>query len=361
MTNIPKVSIVITNAKGKDLLMKALESIKNVSYKNFEVVVVDCLTKNIKEIREKYPFVRLIHFEEDIGASESHNVGVLNISSETKYILFLDNDVVIPPNSINPLIKILEDKRFKNVAILQPLIFDYENKEKIQSAGYLIFANGVSYPLIKKREIAFLCSHNITILKNIFNPHGAAYLIRREVAEKLIKLRIGIYHDFFFISADDMDLGWKVNLMGYHVALTNASRIYHKGNPFIKISGFRLYHEAKNRISAIIMNYELKNILPALFLKFFHDFYISFILHKIIGLRALIRAYYWILKNINLLLIRRKIIQTYLRRINDSILKKKKLILSNSDWIRFFVFHISLNDIKIDTSFYRVVDKQIKK
>ena len=92
----PQVAIVITNVRGTKLLRDCLDSVIKTAYGAFEVVVVDSQTSGITSfLKTKYPNVKVAHFDKDIGAAESHNVGVALAAASPKYVAFLDNDVVM--------------------------------------------------------------------------------------------------------------------------------------------------------------------------------------------------------------------------------------------------------------------------
>ena len=58
---LPKVSVIIINYNGKELLEKCLESLFKVEYDNFEVVVVDnnSTDNTIDFLTKNYPSVIL--------------------------------------------------------------------------------------------------------------------------------------------------------------------------------------------------------------------------------------------------------------------------------------------------------------
>ena len=53
----PKVSIIIVNYNGKELLEKCLESVFKADYKNYEVIIVDnnSTDDTVEFVKDNYP------------------------------------------------------------------------------------------------------------------------------------------------------------------------------------------------------------------------------------------------------------------------------------------------------------------
>jgi cellulose synthase/poly-beta-1,6-N-acetylglucosamine synthase-like glycosyltransferase len=58
----PLVSIIIPNFNGKDFLRECLDSINDLSYRNFEIIVIDnsSIDGSSEMVKKDYPWVRLL-------------------------------------------------------------------------------------------------------------------------------------------------------------------------------------------------------------------------------------------------------------------------------------------------------------
>ncbi|CAM1370227.1 putative Glycosyltransferase [Tenacibaculum litoreum] len=87
------ISVIVPTHNRDNLLGRALGSIKNQTYKNFEVLVVDDIgNESTKELVDSFADGRFqyIHNEEHQGATYSRNLGIKK--SRGNYIVFLDDD-----------------------------------------------------------------------------------------------------------------------------------------------------------------------------------------------------------------------------------------------------------------------------
>ncbi|WP_190284763.1 glycosyltransferase [Bacillus sp. S3] len=100
------VSIIVPIYNVENYLSRCIDSLLNQTYKKVEVILInDGSIDNSGTICDKYAFedsrIKVIH-RENGGLSEARNTGILNATGD--YILFVDSDDYIEPNSIEVLI-----------------------------------------------------------------------------------------------------------------------------------------------------------------------------------------------------------------------------------------------------------------
>jgi glycosyltransferase involved in cell wall biosynthesis len=114
MKSNPLVSIIIPTYNSEKTLAKCLESIKNQTYKNIEIIVVDKNSKDetvkIAKIYEVKVFV--INAKE---RSEQKNFAIKQ--SKGKYIYIVDSDFIIEPEVIEEAVRKCEDKNCDAICV----------------------------------------------------------------------------------------------------------------------------------------------------------------------------------------------------------------------------------------------------
>ena len=72
------VAIIVLNYNKKKDILECLDSIFNLDYNEFEVIVVDNGSSDgsAEEIKTKYPNVHLIESKKNLGASGGRNLGI---------------------------------------------------------------------------------------------------------------------------------------------------------------------------------------------------------------------------------------------------------------------------------------------
>ena len=110
----PLVSIIVPTKNSSEFLGQCLQSIKNQTYKNIELIVVDNnSTDNTKEIARKY--TKLL-FNKGPERSSQKNYGIKK--SEGKYLFFIDSDMELTPTIIKDCVEIIvSSKKIGGVVI----------------------------------------------------------------------------------------------------------------------------------------------------------------------------------------------------------------------------------------------------
>ena len=234
----PKVSVIIVNYNGKKFLEKCLESLCKVNYENFEIIVVDnnSTDGSIELVTKNYTSIILLKLNSNKGFAEPNNIGAKIANG--KYLLFLNNDTIVTPNFISEMVQVIEND--KKIAICQSLLLKPD--ESVDSSGDFIDHLGVVYNSTKKTDE----------IREISSARGASMLIRKDVFDILEG-----FDEKFYVSFEDVDLGWRTWMIGYKVILTPKSVVYHVGGQTIKSKKPEIaFHGFKNQLAMKITNFE---------------------------------------------------------------------------------------------------------
>jgi len=102
------VAIVILSHNKKKDILECLDSIFKLDYIEFEVIVIDNASSDgsVDEIKTKYPNVHLNESKINLGVARGRNLGVryANKKFNYKFLLFLDDDIVIDKNALSEMV-----------------------------------------------------------------------------------------------------------------------------------------------------------------------------------------------------------------------------------------------------------------
>lgn len=131
------VSVIIPTYKRPDFLLRAIESVRNQTYKNIEIFVVDDNGLGTEwQVKTHHLLVDLIqsgaitYITHDVNrnGSAARNTGIT--ASKGSYITFLDDDDVLLPQKIEKQVDILENHKGYDAVYTGFDIFKGEKKLK---------------------------------------------------------------------------------------------------------------------------------------------------------------------------------------------------------------------------------------
>ncbi|MDH3735652.1 MAG: glycosyltransferase family 2 protein [Nitrosopumilus sp.] len=248
--NTPLVSIIIVNYNGKKFLDDCFDTLQKITYSNFEIILIDnnSTDNSIEFIKNRYPSTIIIKLEKNYGFAYPNNVGAKNAKGD--FLLFLNNDTKVHPDFISEMVDVL--KKDSKIAICQSMLLKPDGG--IDSSGDFVDHLGGVYS--SKEQI-----HDI---REILSARGASMMIRKEIFNKLKG-----FDEKFFVSFEDVDLGWRAWIFGYKVVVIPNSIVYHVGAQTTKKMGNELsFHGFKNLLAMKITNFEPKFAIKNIFLFF---------------------------------------------------------------------------------------------
>ena len=157
------------------------------------------------------------------GFAGGNNIG-MNFALEyinPDYILLLNNDTTVDKHFLNEMLKVVYGK--DSVGSVQAVLLNH-NGRAIDSLGqecYWWGAEDICMGTSLDNAQRFMGESNDNM--EIFGSCAAAALYPSEVLRKT-----GLFDEDFFVELEDVDLSWRIRLMGYKSYLARKSRVYHK-------------------------------------------------------------------------------------------------------------------------------------
>jgi GT2 family glycosyltransferase len=244
----PLIYIILVNYNSYIDTIECVESIEDSHYKNLKIIIVDNNSNNdsVSIMKDKLKKHIIIESNENLGFSGGNNLGIrYALNNKSDYILLLNNDTIVHPDFLEPLIKAFNENR--NAGIITGQIYYYDDKE-------LLWFDG-AYCNRKKGQIYHknIKMHNNPNLKNIEEQQfltGCFMLIPSYIFES-----VGLLDEKYFLYYEDTDYCIKVKKKNYKLLINRESRIYHKVSKSTdENSNLYLYYNTRNRFIFIKEN-----------------------------------------------------------------------------------------------------------
>ena len=225
MSALPSVAIVILNWNGRNYLEKFLTSVVSTSYENLKVIVADNASTDdsISFLQQHFPEVECLLLTENFGFAKGYNVALRQIDAE--YYVLLNSDVEVTAGWLSPIIDLLE--RNKNAAACQPKILSYQDKTMFEYAGAAGgWIDSFGYPFARGRvfDVCEKDDGQYEMAQKVFWATGAALVIRSKCFHE-----VSGFDEYFFAHMEEIDLCWRLQLLGYTIFSCPASTVYHLG------------------------------------------------------------------------------------------------------------------------------------
>ena len=285
----PKVAIIILNWNGWEDTIECLESVYQITYPNYEVIVVDNGSEDesvekIKEYAEgkikveskffEYSSenkpIRIIEYtreeaeagggkekeiadlpsnrrmiiiknEKNYGFAEGNNIAIRYAlkALDPDYVLLLNNDTVVDKEFLGELVKIGE--RDEKIGAIGPKVYQY-NKPKRLQATYSKISFGGGRAFVVGQNVIDYGQFNFE--RETDYVFGEAFLIKSKVIED-----VGLFNPNYFLYWEEIELCIRIKKKGYRLIYCPRARIWHKvGASSKKITGLRTYYSFRNCI-----------------------------------------------------------------------------------------------------------------
>jgi GT2 family glycosyltransferase len=261
--NFPKVGIIILNWNGWIDTIECLESLYQITYPNYEVIIVDndSTNESIEKIKEyckgrieieskfveyksiNKPIEVIEYWREEVGESEEKeyfpsnknliiikneknygfpegcNIGMrYSLSMGADYLLLLNNDTVVATDFLSELVEVAQADPF--IGIVGSKIYYYYQPNVIQAVGgRIVWWTGLLETYGNEEDVG---QYNEVAERDFV--YATSLLIKKDVVKK-----ISFMDPFFFFGVEEYDYCNRAKKAGFKVLYVPKSKIWHKG------------------------------------------------------------------------------------------------------------------------------------
>lgn len=240
---MPQVMIIVLNWNGLNDTLDCLESLEQLDYQNYKVVVVDngSVDGSVPVIRERFPGVAIIENGENLGYAGGNNVGLRHaLRQEADYALLLNNDTEAAPDFLWRLLEVTQADL--QVGVTGPVIYYYDQPEVIWSAGGVIdWRRGDARMVgLNERDVGQFGNEP----REVDFVSGCAMLVRRAALEQ-----VGLLDERFFAYHEEVEWCVRMRQARFKIVHVPRARLWHKITPEHRAASPLVhYYMTRNRL-----------------------------------------------------------------------------------------------------------------
>jgi GT2 family glycosyltransferase len=263
-----RVAVIILNWNGKKFLEQFLPAVCEFSAGFAEVYVADNASTDgsVEYLRNNFPGVKIIINPKNGGFAYGYNASLNKI--DTEYYILLNSDVEVTKNWIEPILKLMDSN--EQIGAVQPKIKSFSSPDCFEYAGAAGgFIDVYGYPFCRGRIFDTIEKdlEQYNDVKEIFWATGACLFIRARLYHEL-----GGFDEDLFSHQEEIDLCWRMKLLGHKVMYCPESVVMHYGGGMLpKSNPFKTYLNFRNNLIILCKNHPSRTLVWKIFVRMVLD------------------------------------------------------------------------------------------
>lgn len=242
----PAVAVIIVNWNGGAHLGACLRALAAQTEAGFRALVVDNASEDGSQALVPAlgdPRFSLLQLDSNTGFARANNLGVLHCAG-CELIALLNPDAFPEPDWLAQLLAAA--RTFPAAAAFGSHLVDARDRTISDGTGDVYHLSGRAF----RRDHGTAMTNSIRPAGRIFSPCAAAALYRRCAWEQA-----GGFDEDFFCYLEDVDLGFRMRLLGWEAMHVPTALCYHAGSALTgRRSDFSTYHGQRNMVWTFVKN-----------------------------------------------------------------------------------------------------------
>lgn len=238
----PLISVLIIAYQSGETLATCLAALAAQSFRDFEVIIVDNASTDgaPQAALAAHPGPCLIEAGTNLGFAAGNNLAAQKARGQ--WLALLNPDAYPKPDWLEKLV--LASHVLPTIKSFASLQVRADDPARLDGAGDVLTLAGIPYRGGYGQLVRALP------MGEVFSACGAAHLI-----DRALFLSLGGFDEALFCYCEDVDLGYRLRLMGHSTVLVPDALVAHVGSAvFGKRSDFSLFHGARNRLWLLVKN-----------------------------------------------------------------------------------------------------------
>ncbi|NOZ06362.1 MAG: glycosyltransferase family 2 protein [Chloroflexi bacterium] len=237
------LSIIIVNWNTRDLLAQCLESVAGCQMSvvrhqssdtndrptgdrllTTDVWVVDNASSDgsAQMVRERFPWVRLIENEENVGFARANNQAIRR--SNGRYVLLLNPDTEVQPGALETLVRFMDEHPQAGAAGARLLNPDGTLQPSCHPMPTLSreLWRLVHLDAFRSYAVYQMAAWDLALPRQVDVVQGACLILRREVLDN-----VGLLDEEYFIYSEEVDLCYRIWRAGWRIFWVPQAGVVH--------------------------------------------------------------------------------------------------------------------------------------
>ncbi len=246
-----RAAIVLLNFNGKNHLQAYLSGVLSHTPPDTQVIIADNASEDdsIAWLQSNHPDLILVRLERNWGFAEGYNRALAGI--EADYFVLLNTDVLIDSDWLSVLLDYMDEQPV--VAACQPKIRSLADRQRFEHAGAAGgFIDTFGYAFCRGRIFGTVERDlgQYDGISPVFWASGAAMVVRSDRFREA-----GGFDADFFAHMEEIDLCYRLHLMGYRVMAHSGSVVYHLGGGTLPYqSAHKVFLNFRNSLYLLLKN-----------------------------------------------------------------------------------------------------------
>ncbi|MGR9107983.1 MAG: glycosyltransferase family 2 protein [Gammaproteobacteria bacterium] len=240
------VAVIIVNWNAGKWLERCVRAVYGQTLVPSEVILVDNGSSDgsTAAVVAQFASLRVVETGTNLGFAAANNLAVRGVSPECVWIVLLNPDAFPEPCWLESLLTAAQ--RSPQYAVFGSRLMTAEHPSIVDGSGDVYHISGLVWRAGHGRKIDLSGIQS----REIFSPCAAAAMYRKDVF-----LQAGGFDEDFFCYVEDVDLGFRLRLLGYRCWYVAESVAYHVGSAVTgRHSHFSIYHGHRNLVWTFFKN-----------------------------------------------------------------------------------------------------------
>lgn len=240
-----QVSVIIVTWNSAKTLPRCLEALTAQSFRDFEVVVVDNGSTDgcTDALETRYPALdlTLLQLEKNRGYAAGNNIAAK--ISKGAWLALLNADAFPEPGWLTCLMNAAE--RLPAFSTFSSRLIMADDPRRLDGEGDVYHVSGLAW-----RRNHGKASDIPSVEEEVFSACGAAALFRKEIF-----LQADGFDERYFAYNEDVDLGFRLRLLGHRCMYVPSARVNHVGSASTsRRSNTSIYYGHRNLVWTFFKN-----------------------------------------------------------------------------------------------------------